>query len=67
MARTTRWETRRVQCPEGKREAELFIEWGEERGTAVVKSVSCDNPRLADLDNWDCHWSCWEKITSEID
>jgi len=62
MKHKTRWETRKIQCPEEKRNAKLFIEWHLSDGTEKVNSVRCDNPKLADLDNWDCCWTCWEKI-----
>ena len=65
MAPKFRWETRRVECPEEGRTAELLIEWREENGQAVVHSVTCDNPKLAGLDNWDCCWSCWKKLDQD--
>ncbi len=49
-------------CLEEKRTAKLLIEWQEKDGKRVIKSMSCDNPKLKDLNNWDCHWSCWEAI-----
>ncbi len=65
MSRKLRWETRRVKCPEVGREAHLFIEWRQEKGKILLNSISCDNPRLRDLDNWDCRWSCWDGIARE--
>jgi hypothetical protein len=66
MATKPRWETRRVKCPEGEGTAELLVEWSEEGGQPVLRSVSCENPRLADIDNWDCKWSCWERLQAEL-
>lgn len=62
----TRWEEKQVRCPEGKHTANLLIEWSQEGGQPVLKGISCDNPRLSDLDNWDCRWSCWEKIQRQL-
>lgn len=56
-----RWTTETVKCPEGDHEAHLLLEWDEE-GKGVLKGISCDNPNFAGLDNWDCEWSCWEKM-----
>ena len=58
-----RWETREVQCPEGEHTASLLIAWHDDDGEPRIKNISCDNPRLADFDNWDCKWTCWEKIS----
>jgi len=62
MNQKSRWVTKKIKCPEVKRDAELLVELQEENGEDVVKSINCDNPRLADLDNWDCQWSCWDKV-----
>lgn len=64
MAIQYRWERRQVQCPEEDRVSSLLLTWSEEDQRAVLCSVSCDNPRLRDLDNWECRWSCWEQIVS---
>jgi hypothetical protein len=58
------WTTARVKCPEGNYEARLLLEWDSE-GNEVLKGISCDNPQFAGLDNWDCKWSCWQKMKSE--
>lgn len=56
-----KWKTENVKCPEGGYEARLLIELDRE-GAGKIKGISCDNPRFAGLDNWDCRWSCWDKI-----
>jgi hypothetical protein len=58
-------ETRTIMCEEQKRPAELLLEWQEVGGQPRLRSVSCDHPRLAGLEPWDCNWSCWRKIESE--
>lgn len=64
MAIQYRWERREIQCPEAERATSLLLTWSEEDERTALCSVSCDNPRLRDLDNWECHWSCWEQIAS---
>ena len=54
-----------MNCPEEKRIANLFLEWHEDEGKVVLKSIVCDNPKLRDVDNSECEWSCWEKIAEE--
>jgi hypothetical protein len=66
MPSIPRWETREFDCPEGEGVAHVLIEWAEKDGRPVVKGISCDNPRLSDLDNWDCKWSCWKKIEKDM-
>jgi hypothetical protein len=67
MVEKSRWEEREIVCPENPdRCARLLVEWREEAGEPVVRGIQCDNPRLADLDNWDCEWSCWEKIRRDL-
>jgi hypothetical protein len=58
-------EKRTFECPEAERTAELFIEWEEKAGKRLIKSMSCDHPRLRDIDNWDCHWTCWEQVRKD--
>lgn len=55
-------ENRKIQCPEEDRTADLTIEWQEIDGRRMIRSVCCDNPKLRDLDNWDCRWTCWEAM-----
>ena len=62
MTEKSRLETRKFHCVESEREANLSIEWIECGGKERIQSVSCDNPKLADLDNWDCRWTCWREI-----
>ena len=57
----SRWTTEKLRCPEGDYEARLLLEWDVD-GNRVLKGISCDNPRFAGLDNWDCKWTCWEKM-----
>ncbi len=57
----SKWTMEKIKCPEGDYEARLLLEWDEE-GKGTLKGISCDNPRFAGLDNWDCTWSCWEKM-----
>ena len=60
---TRRWEIRTIACPElPDRTAEVLLGWNRQDGESILDSVQCDNPRLADLDNWTCDWSCWEAI-----
>jgi hypothetical protein len=56
-----RWKTEKVKCPEGEYEARLLLELAAD-GTGKLKGISCDNPNFAGIDNWDCKWSCWERI-----
>lgn len=63
MTDKSKWVRRKIKCPEENREANLLIEWRVEKGKKVLTGISCDNPKLSDLDNWDCKWSCWEKIS----
>jgi hypothetical protein len=56
------WEKCRVTCPEEKIDTELLLEWREEGGKKVLKSISCKNPKLMDLKPEDCQWPCWEAI-----
>ncbi|MFC2173076.1 hypothetical protein ACFLU6_10660 [Acidobacteriota bacterium] len=65
MAKKSRWEKHQIQCQEENRLANLLIEWCEENGGEVLNSVSCDNPKLAGLDNWECKWSCWKQILED--
>ena len=62
MTERSKWITRKMKCPEGDYKAELLVELWQEEGDEMVKSIHCNNPRLSGLDNWDCRWSCWEKI-----
>ncbi len=55
-------EERVFECQDEGRTAKLLIEWQEKDGKRVLRSVSCDHPRLSDIDNWDCHWTCWEAV-----
>jgi len=57
----SKWTMERIRCPEGDYEARLLLEWDAE-GKGILKGISCDNPKFAGLDNWDCAWSCWEKV-----
>jgi hypothetical protein len=66
MIRETRWQVLDMACPEkacpGNR---LLLEWQEVQGAWTLCGVSCDNPRLKDLDNWECNWACWEEVAEQ--
>jgi hypothetical protein len=32
------------------------------KGGRTVVGIQCDNPKLSSLDNWQCCWSCWQKV-----
>jgi hypothetical protein len=65
MIRDTRWQVVDMSCAEeGCPGTRLLLEWEEVEGKWTLSGVSCDNPRLKDLDNWECRWSCWEKAAS---
>jgi hypothetical protein len=51
-----------MDCAEEGRRARLMVEWVEVNGERRLKGVQCDNPRFEDLANWQCEWSCWEKV-----
>jgi hypothetical protein len=55
-------ETMEIHCEEEERTARLMVEWEERDGRRTLVGVECDNPRFADLEPWECHWSCWEKV-----
>jgi hypothetical protein len=57
-----RREIRKFRCREEDRIAELTIQWRREGGKEIIDSVHCDNPRLRDLDNWDCRWTCMDAL-----
>ncbi len=65
MTRKSNWENREIECPEEKQTANILLEWQTEKGSKVLQGVCCDNPKLRDLDNWECKWSCWEKIAGQ--
>jgi hypothetical protein len=66
MPSDRRWEVRKIDCPEQTHVASLVIEWDHGDRRAVIKSICCDNPRFHDLNNWDCQWSCWEKLEGVV-
>jgi len=65
MKQTSKWNVRQMKCPEGKGKAELLLERRVEKGRKVLRSISCDNPRLADYSGVDCRWCCLEKISAK--
>ena len=70
MTESREWETRTLQCPEGEdHTAMLLVERQKDGDALVIKSISCDNPRLCDMDHatWDCRWSCWGKLAEELE
>lgn len=60
----SKWETQKRNCPEENTECSLLLEWRDENGETVLNGMSCGNHKLKDLNNWNCHWSCWENIVS---
>ncbi len=62
MPNKRHWDVREFDCREQKRAAGLVIEWENRGGRDVIKSICCDNPKFYDLNNWDCRWSCWDKL-----
>jgi hypothetical protein len=67
MAIDIYWEVRQRRCADAECVANLLLEWRDLQGRSVLTGVSCDNPRLRDLDNWDCSGSCWEEIADEAE
>ena len=65
MAKKSRWAKCQMQCPEGKGEGHLLVQWHTEGDKEVVHSIRCDNVYLKDLSGGDCQWSCWEKIVQK--
>ncbi len=65
MARFARWQVRKLTCPEAQGEVSLLLEWQGTVKRPVLAGVCCDNPRLRDLDNWECDWRCWERLATE--
>jgi hypothetical protein len=65
MAAYYRWERRQVVCPEENCQASLLIQWDDSGATPAVSGVRCSHPRLRDLDNWECQWSCWQEIAEQ--
>jgi hypothetical protein len=65
MLKNARREMRQIECPEEKRTANVYLEWEDSWDKPMLNGICCDNPRLRDIDNWECEWSCWEQITGE--
>jgi len=63
MGTRKRWLRQQITCKEADRETTLLIEWRYSGKRRTLHGISCDNPRLHDIDNWDCKWSCWKRIT----
>ncbi len=57
-------ETLEIDCAEEGRRARLLVEWSSSGEDRELVSVQCDNPKLASLEPWDCHWSCWKKVAA---
>lgn len=62
MSQHTVVETIEMECAEEGRVARLLVQWRELDGERVLHSVQCDNPKFAQLEEWDCHWSCWKRV-----
>jgi hypothetical protein len=65
MEPTSKWSVRQMKCPEGRGRAGLLVEWKVEKGKKILRSVSCDNPQLADYSRVECRWCCLEKISGK--
>jgi hypothetical protein len=61
-----RQESRKFKCLEEDRIADLMIEWRHKDGKEVIAGVYCDNPRLRDLGNWDCRWTCLDALEKAV-
>lgn len=62
MSQRTVFETLEMDCAEEGRTARLLVQWTECDGERKLHSVQCDNPKFAHLEEWDCHWSCWNRV-----
>jgi hypothetical protein len=58
-------ETMEIQCAEEDRKAALLVTWEQVDGERRLVGVECDHPHFRDLDNWQCHWSCWERVRKQ--
>ena len=65
MGKQSRWVKRHIECPEGKGENDLLIEFQDDRGKEVVRAISCHNPLLEDFAGGTCGWSCWQEVREE--
>ena len=63
MADKSRRVIRQMECPEGRGKATLLAEWRVEKGKKILRSISCNNPRLMDYSGEDCQWLCWDKVS----
>ena len=54
------------ECLEEKRTAHLLLEWTVTDGVRRLTGVQCDNPRFADLEPWQCSWTCWRRIEETL-
>ncbi len=54
-----------MECPEEQRTTKLLLEWISIEGKFLLNSIHCDHPGLRETDNWDCNWSCFERIPPE--
>ena len=61
MSDTVR-ETIQIECSEEKRTATLLVRWEVDGDERRLVSVQCDNPKFHSIDNWECHWSCWDRV-----
>jgi hypothetical protein len=65
MSAEYRWQTLEVNCPEEGCTATLLVQWDVSGAEPVLNGVHCDHPRLKDLDNWSCDWSCWQAVQEQ--
>jgi hypothetical protein len=54
------------ECAEEGRTARLLVEVRHELGARTLVGIQCDNPKLSSLDNWDCCWSCWDRVAERF-
>lgn len=64
MSDTGRIEAIDIECAEEGRTAHLLVEWTNDGPDRRIRSIQCDNPKLARLEPWDCGWSCWKRVES---
>jgi hypothetical protein len=65
MSAGYRWQTCQVTCPEEGCAATLLVQWDDSGAEPLLTGIRCDHPRLRDLDNWECGWSCWAEIAAQ--
>ncbi len=64
MTGNVTWKTIEMECPEAQRMSRLLLGLVSIDGGLVLNSIHCDHPRLRETENWDCNWSCVERIST---